>query len=210
MLTSQSIAEDANWTLWKDKHQIQIYHSNTPDSPFYTLRAITRLHTSIAAFIALLNDIERVPLWLENADSVTFLSSPGPNESLVHTRFSASWPVKDRDMVTHSRYWQDDDLTLHMEIRDEPDRLPREDAVRITKIQGYWRIRPLDDGSVEITYQLHANPGGRIPVWLGNNLARKSLLSTFKAMRHYLCEDKYQQAQIKNIREAGDTQRNCP
>ncbi len=45
---------------------------------------------------------------------------------------------------------------------------------------GFWRLRPLADGQVEITYRVHGDPGGHVPDWLANYAAALSVTRTLQ------------------------------
>lgn len=67
-----------------------------------------------------------------------------------------------------------------------PDYMPlREGKVRIPKAEGQWKLVPNADG-VNVTYQMHASPGGSIPNWLANQMVVDTPYGTLKASRSYL------------------------
>ncbi len=47
--------------------------------------------------------------------------------------------------------------------------------VRVTKFEGFWKLKPTGNGKVEIVLQMHVEPGGKIPSWI-SNLAVKVFL----------------------------------
>ncbi|MBI1978137.1 MAG: hypothetical protein HYS55_05240, partial [Candidatus Omnitrophica bacterium] len=55
-----------------------------------------------------------------------------------------------------------------------PDLYPypkQKNVVRMPYLRVLWQFTPKEDGLVEIDYQIHADPGGRIPKWLVNRLS---------------------------------------
>jgi hypothetical protein len=67
-----------------------------------------------------------------------------------------------------------------------PDFVPRNDGlVRIPRSDGYWRIEARDAG-VHVTYQIHADPGGLVPIWLANATVVRFPFKTLRNLRQQL------------------------
>ena len=50
---------------------------------------------------------------------------------------------------------------------EEPSgREGRDDTVRMPLLRGSWLVEPIDEFRARVTYQVAADPGGRIPKWL--------------------------------------------
>ncbi len=156
--------------------------------------------TSYGAFLTLLEDSENVPNWINNASHSRVLNQISVNENIVYTQFSAPWPVKDRDMVTYSRYWLDD-LGFNIIIQDAPkDALAQQDEyIRIHSVEARWTLQKLNDGTTSIQYRAFANAGGLLPTWLMNRLSKESARTTFNNLRQQL--PNYQQHTHPNIKE---------
>ncbi|MDT4825464.1 hypothetical protein FQZ97_587500 [compost metagenome] len=57
--------------------------------------------------------------------------------------------------------------------------------MRTPQANGQWRLVPNAQG-VNVTYQMHASPGGSIPNWLANRTVVHTPHGTIKALRGYL------------------------
>ena len=55
--------------------------------------------------------------------------------------------------------------------------------VRVPDFGGFWKLHPLPEGWVEVTYQVYGDPGGWIPVWLANRAAAVSVQNTLVNMK---------------------------
>jgi len=56
-----------------------------------------------------------------------------------------------------------------IELTARPNMYPKQDnKIRIPKLEGYWKLVPLDKMKTEVTFQVAAEPGGEIPSWLAN------------------------------------------
>jgi hypothetical protein len=90
---------------------------------------------------------------------------------------------------------------LKVEINTVNDLLPEnDDYVRIPNMTGFWLFEPTEKGQVLITYQVHANPGGSLPNWLANSVVVDTPYYTMSNMADMLKLEKYQQAEVKNIK----------
>ncbi|MNO08734.1 hypothetical protein D3C81_2315520 [compost metagenome] len=50
-------------------------------------------------------------------------------------------------------------------------------------MDGLWKLVPKGAGEVEVTYQVHTEPGGSVPSWLANSFVVDAPFNTLKAMR---------------------------
>jgi hypothetical protein len=65
-----------------------------------------------------------------------------------------------------------------------PDYIPHiKGIVRMEKADGFWLLNSLDGKKINITYQMHVEPGGIIPAWLVNPFIKNVPYSTFEELR---------------------------
>jgi hypothetical protein len=121
-------------------------------------------------------------------------------ENIVYTQFAAPWPAKDRDMVTYSKFVIDD-ASFTLRIKDAPSNTlaEQEDYIRITRVKATWTLQKLTNGTTHIEYIAFADPGGALPDWLANDLAKESARNTFEGLRQQLPH--YQTATHPKIKE---------
>ncbi len=87
-------------------------------------------------------------------------------EKVVYIVNKTPWPVTDRDAYTRS--------------------------VMTADAAGSWKFAPQADGVVEVTYQVHANPGGSLPDWLVNAIVVETPLNTLENLHDIIHDEKYQ------------------
>ncbi|MFQ5787419.1 MAG: START domain-containing protein, partial [Thermodesulfobacteriota bacterium] len=68
---------------------------------------------------------------------------------------------------------------------------------RIKKSTGSYKLKPLTDSTIEVTWQHHTEPGGGIPKWLVNSLLVDTPFKTLKNLRKIVQEDKYKKTKLK-------------
>ena len=187
------------WLLWRDQDDVQVY-SRPSERGTLEIRAKTRVNTNLSAFIALLHDTEHLPEWMHSVSEVRVISEPDQTHDLVHTRFKAPWPVKDRDMVTSSEYRQPSPCSLVLEISDNHTALPEQEGfVRIVDVDTRWMLEKKPDGTTVIDYRAHANIAGSLPRWIANRLSLQAAFETFQALRQEIVRDRYQQQPVEGI-----------
>lgn len=186
VLISCNVSAANLWREVENKQGIKVYQQAQP-SGFNKFKATTTTSGCIGSFEALLADTQNANKWLSNVDFVRVLAEFNGNENYVYTRFSAPWPVKDRDMVTYSIATKPSPSHLQIGIRAASDFYPAEkDFIRIDKVQASWIITEQDKQQIKIEYQVSAEPGGSMPKWLSNKMTRKSTYQTFVKLKQRL------------------------
>jgi len=189
----------ANWKFESDGDGITIYSREHSDG-LVEIRARMFAPTSYGAFLTLLEDTDNVPNWIDNVSLSRVVQQISASENIVYTQFAAPWPATDRDMVTYSQYTVDE-IGFTLNIQDAPSAsFPEQEGyIRITSVKATWTLQKLTNGSTLIEYVAFADPGGALPDWLANKLAKESARNTFKGLRAQL--PNYQGWSHPNIRE---------
>ncbi len=202
-----SVVKSANSQPWissrLNKNQ-QVEYRNIADSNLIEIRATMTVKSSLSAVLLFLQDTRNIPLWLHNASHSEIVESITVNENISITSFDAFWPVKTREMVIRSRYWQNENLSIEVVIIDESNNylhLISKDAIPINILSAKWKISPLTNGDIHIEHVIIANPNGSIPHWLANRIALKSIWKTLINIKEQLPYSHYQQEKLINISE---------
>lgn len=187
LITTPLLAEPfAHWQFDSNSNGISIYSREHSDG-LVEIRAQMFTTTSYGAFLALLEDSSNVPNWIANVSSSKVLKQLSTTENIVYTQFAAPWPATNRDMVTYSKYTIDD-IAFTLSIKDAPlSTFPKQEGyLRIHSVTATWVLQKLTNGLTVIEYTAFANPGGELPNWLINKLARESARETFEGLRTQL------------------------
>lgn len=174
-------AED--WQLVKDEAGIQVYLATVPGSSYKAYRGVTTIKAPIERLRRLQEDVVASCRWIFQCQAQKMLKSVGA-QSWVYSRFSPPWPVAPRDSVLQITTSLAADGTLTRRIQALPEYLPVVDGwVRVSRVDGYWTLRPRADGLVEVLYQAHTEPGGSVPSWLANSFVVDAPFETLRAYR---------------------------
>lgn len=183
LLGSIHVAASANdWKLHRSQGPTRVEYRHEPDG-LLQARAETVVESSLGAFLHLLEDTPRIADWAANTYRAELIATPAPRTHVVHTWFSAVWPVSKRDMVTRSTWQQRANGELTMQVSDVGHAFPVEkDHVRMQKVQAEWVLTPQAGGKLMIRYEGQADPAGRLPRFIGDKVALKALFKTFEQL----------------------------
>lgn len=189
LVTLPCSADLADWQSYKRSESTQVEYRKSQDG-LLQIRAKTTVKSGIGAMLHLLEDTANITTWVANSRKAELLSHPNAQTHLVHTYFSAIWPVSKRDMVTKSVWRQDPhSLILRMIVTDVGQNYPLvKGYVRMQQVEGEWTLTPSADGMLTIQYQGQADPGGKLPHFIADKVALKSTWQTFLALEDVILQ----------------------
>jgi hypothetical protein len=181
-LLASGLAQAEDWQLAKDEDGIKIYLSEVPGSKYKAYRGVTTIASDVATLRELQEDVKGSCAWIHACAEQSLLKHEG-GESWIYTRFKMPWPVEARDSVLHVVSEQGADGSLTRKLDGQPQYIPDDkDHTRVASLKGFWSLVP-KDGKVEVTYQVHTEPGGSVPSWLANSFVVDAPFNTLKGLR---------------------------
>lgn len=201
LAATASLAEE--WKLERDRDGVTVHTRRVEGIAFKEYKGATRVDARLSTLIAVFNDIEASTEWVDKCERMELVERVSPTETITYAYTPAPWPVKDRDAVVRSIIVQDPETKIvTITQRATPDHLPRErKAVRVERIESQWTFKPMEDGAVELTYQVLTDPGGGLPAWLVNAVSVSQPFNTVKGMREMAAREKYRDATYDYISE---------
>jgi hypothetical protein len=174
----------AGWEQVVSSDNLVVERRDYAGSALQEIRGVTRVKTSLNALMALLKDADFNRHWVYRSGGARILQENGYEQAYVYGIVDAPWPMQDRDTVVRFDFRQDAGSgEIIITIRNFPDFIPLDERyVRVPDFGGFWALRPEPGGWVEVTYQVHGDPGGLIPVWLANFAAVTSVTRTLQRM----------------------------
>jgi hypothetical protein len=147
---------------------------------------------TVPSFIAVLKDVEAYNELFDSADHVELIEETDTFH-MHYLQTKVPWPISDRDGVysnTYSQHYGTKAVTV--DIASVDGVRPEEDGyVRIKDTEGYWLFYPVSNDAVEVTYEVHADPGGNIPSWVINMFLVDTPLSDIKNLQEQARLPKY-------------------
>ena len=194
------------WDLAKEANNIRVYTRSVEGSSFKEYKGVMQIKATLSSLLALVDDIPAYPKWIHTCVEAKVLKKIDQRESVVYTVNDAPWPVSDRDAVTRNVISQNyETLAVTISILGVPDFVPPEPGlVRVKKLKGFWRFSPLATGSVRVVYQVHNEPGGKLPTWLVNSVVVTQPFRTLLNMKERIKETVYRVKEYEFIKEKNE------
>lgn len=152
------------------------------------VRAVTVLDVPVTAVKAVLDDLASHPDWVPYLVETRELARPAPGELLLHSRFDAPWPARDRDFVYRSRVSRDaaGRIVYRLKSVQSPLMPERDDYIRAILIEGLYTVEPKDKNSARVEFMFHADPRGTLPLWIVNIVQRRFPFQALLGLREQL------------------------
>jgi len=166
-----NISAQTNWKLEKDKDGIKVWTRKQASSNLKEYKGTLILNLSIDKLISFFKNYKLYEKWMYKTDAGSFklLKKYNDNDFVVRVTISAPF-IKTRESITHFTINQPDNKgAVLINLVTVPDFIPLDEKyVRIPKMNGYWKLVPMENGKVEITHLASVNAGGTIPDALAN------------------------------------------
>ncbi|PKM31021.1 MAG: hypothetical protein CVV08_15540 [Gammaproteobacteria bacterium HGW-Gammaproteobacteria-12] len=176
-------ADERQWQLEREEDGVSVYLADVPGSKYKAYRGVVTISADLAAVQAVQEDVTGSCSWIFSCQQQRLLETDG-DVSELYTRFEMPWPVKARDSVIQVTTRTDGDGGVTRLLKAVPQRLPEEKGfVRVQRVDGQWRLKPLGEGRVEVIYEVHTEPGGSLPSWLANSFVVDAPLQTLQGLR---------------------------
>lgn len=213
-------ASEVPWTLWKKNSAQSVSYrpaiiDGNIDEELLEIRAKAIVHSSTAGFLSFLRDVNNTPDWLVNASTSKIIKQYSTQKNSFYIKLTQIWPFKPRILILNSTYWQNDDLSVEINLTDVNPALVKDYmTAHVSNLQEYlqvethsahWKITPRwleNEGTmITIEYIFIADGRGDTPKWFADHLALKSIWKSMRNIRRELPKEKWQQQKIKGITE---------
>ncbi|MEZ5040797.1 MAG: START domain-containing protein [Saprospiraceae bacterium] len=179
------------WKKIKEIDQYTVYTRSSNLSSVKEIKIEASFDVNVAHFMEVLNNVPAYTDWVYKCSQAHRLKTIGEHEYIYYLISDIPFPLKDRDIVIHSKQWFDPaiqgyrakSVALPAFISQNPN------MVRVPLLQSLWEIRPVNDKQVDIVYQILTEPGGKIPAWMVNMAIANGPIHTMKELALYLKEN---------------------
>ncbi|WP_430411117.1 START domain-containing protein [Kordia sp.] len=174
------------WSLKKDKDDIQIYTKSIDSSKIKAYKVEMVVETSLDKVKSIITDGDQLHVWNYKAIDSKLLKKTSESEYLIWMALDLPWPLRNRDVVISLSLHRISKDVLRIDIIAASDQYEiQEDYLRITTFEGYWLLEQKDT-MVKITHQMHGDPSGNLPSWFINSTIAKAPYNNFVALRERL------------------------
>jgi hypothetical protein len=177
----------ADWEEIKHADGIRVLSTDVAQD-IVKVKAIAVLAASPQAVRAVIDAVAQQPAWVPYLTETRVLKNISPDEALLYSRFDAHWPARDRDFVYRSRVSRDaaGRIVYRLESYQSPLMPERDDYVRGILMEGLYIIEPKDKDSARVEFMFHADPRGRLPLWIVNIVQRRFPFQALLGLRERL------------------------
>ncbi|TVP59178.1 MAG: hypothetical protein EA349_03580 [Halomonadaceae bacterium] len=198
LLANPLAVADTEWETVKrasERGEVATYARPVSGSPVNQFKGVMEVPYSMLSAIAVISDVPNFKNWIFNCQGAEKRPEEWGNE-YIHIRIDGPWPSRDRDILVSTHYSQDPEthiVTVHTQKAGGILK-HQEGYVRMTHLDNYFFVEPLDDGWTRITFETLVNIGGRIPSWLSNMVSTRAPLQTLEGLKAQMARDKYRHA----------------
>lgn len=177
-----------DWKLKTDKDGIRTYSRKAEDSRINAIKVEADFTAPLSRLAFIIADVASYDDWVFNSSATRLLKQVSPSELYYYSEIKFPWPAANRDFVSHITILQDPQTkTVLINATNVAGWEPvKKNIVRINNSVGKWTIRPLGKETLNVVYELQADPGGGLPAWLINSFSSTGMVETFKNLRGLL------------------------
>jgi hypothetical protein len=188
---------------WKQafvKEGITVYNRETEGTTLKEFKGEMIVTATLSSIVTTIDDIANFPNWGYHCKEARILKDEGITQ-YIYIVIGAVWPVQNRDMIYKCQISQNpQNKEVTITLFGVPDYIPqRKDIVRMPSASGVFILTPMGKNQIKIIYQLKANAGGAIPIWMSNMIEVDSPFYALKNLREEIKKDIYRNAQFKGI-----------
>jgi len=219
---------EAPWEVWAQNSELAVSYrpavalNKKLSAELIEIKAVVKVNSTLAGFLLFLQQVENTPNWLVNSTESKVIESLSSNETIFFTKFSGVWPLKQRLLILHSNYWQNEDLSVEISLSDARNITDENIAkwvggnskqyLRITTYYAHWKItaiqanaQALSEEPAEplllIEYTFIGDGNGDSPPWLVKHFTLKSMWKSMHNLKRQLPHSEFQQETIEGIIE---------
>ena len=204
LIVSSGFAQTTDdWKLARNQEGVKIYLRSVKGLGTKEVLGFTQVHATLGALVSMVKDPENHHSWIYANKEAKFLKIISEIDWIYYNISEAPWPVRDRDLITHSKLEQDtDSYAVRIDSEGLPEYIPaNKKLVRIARLKSTWVFTPKINGIIDIRFELSIDLGGDIPAWLVNFAIDKGPFNTLLNMAKVVSSDKYRNKVLPYIKE---------
>lgn len=190
-------AEAVEWEELGTEDGITVWQRAIEGQPLVEFRGRGHVKAGFKKILAVFYDDKRKTEWLGSCVENRRLAELGPGRTIFYNRTGSSFPlVADRDAVIESAtdIWRDKRrIRIDTWNIEHPSMPPVEGVVRMPDLRASWVLQVVDDDTTEVTYTVRADPGGALPSWVVNWVAKSIPRQTIQGLREQVKKGGYEE-----------------
>lgn len=183
MVWSGMVLAEAQWepvVTHTDPGRVRTWVKDVPGASVKAFRGVVEVPSSSLQVLGVLDGVDDFPRWVFQCKAAKRIAGGG-----LYLRFRGIWPVTDRDVAVRSEV-----KLVESQIQIETtasDLMPEHDGyVRIPQLHNRFILEPLAGQGTRITFETFVDPGGVVPAFISNLVAKKGPLVTLTGLKDIL------------------------
>lgn len=187
------VGEATPWVLEKHEAGIKVFTRKIEGSGNKEFRAETAIPGTLSEFVAVMQTVDRYQEWMPDTETSKLIARKSETNLFYYVETDAPWPVSNRDAAySMTMQYRPNEKAVYCNIKCLANLVPvRDGIVRMTRADGYYKFREMGNGKVEVTLQIHAEPGGNIPAWLANASVTSTPMETLQNLAQEVKNARY-------------------
>lgn len=190
LIVATASANETDVTAWQEitnSQGIRVYSATAAETPIIKVKAIAEIDADLDSVLKIIEDETSYPEWVPYLSQAKVLQTISSNEKLVYNLFDAPWPARDRDFIYRLLVQRDENqLSYIMRSEISPLMPEQEKIVRAWLMESHYYLTRIDQSRTRIELVFHADPRGRLPVWIVNIVHRSFPFDAIKGLRAQL------------------------
>jgi len=185
-LAAAAAAQAPGWEEVRRDKGVTVWQKERPDLGMPIFRGRTVIDANVYVLLAILADFDNHCQWMHGCHTAKLLKGYDDFHRVSYNRTDAPWPVDDRDVVLDSRVEvKAARHTVLIRFKSITSALQPEvdGVVRMTKLQGYYKLVALSPTRTTVEYQVDTDPGGYLPDWVVARASQDLPVNTLTNLR---------------------------
>jgi hypothetical protein len=177
--------DDGKWEKIISESGLNVFTRQMPNSKILGFKLEGTISAPIDQIMENMRDVERNAEWTPDLAEKITIQEISDVEAITYSRNDLSWPISDRDFVTHNKLFiHKERKLLYVMTKSIIDKRfpPLRGVVRAWLSYSNIGLRPLSERKTYVEWTIFADPKGNIPTWLVNFYQRGFPIKFFKAV----------------------------
>lgn len=196
-------AQEKPWKLKAEKEGITIYNRSVNYSRVKQLKMTTSVKSTLGALVNVLDDVSRYPEWMYGCKGGERVNPNSSDTPYYMTTIQFPKPLSWRVMFIRNIIEQDSVTkeVLLKTVSVKNQKFNDDNFVVMEEVETIWKLKPLENGEVQIESYLFCDPAGNIPFWLVNTLLDRGPMKTIQRLKKRLQEEEFRNVKFEGIKD---------
>ncbi len=171
-----------NWELQKEKNGVKVYTADKAGSKYKQCKAIVSFKGNVSSVCDYLLNPKNFKGHSDRIEKIKVIKTTS-KKAIYYMAVDLPWPVSNRDGIYTVSLISKTTNEAKLTIAANPKMIAEvKDYVRVKVSNTVYTVKQKGE-KVEVTMQVHTEPGGSVPAWVGNYYVEDSPIEIMEAIR---------------------------